>query len=135
MSWHVTSWVYPVWDCLFFLKFSECLFSHVREVFDYIVFSNIFSGPLSFILLKAPIMLMLVCLMLSQISLRLSSFLFILFSLSVLQQWFPALFLPAHILLLLPKLFCYLFLLVYFFIVITVLLICLFFKSSRSLLE
>ena len=63
------------------------LLSHVKEV-SAITSSNIFSGPFS-LLLGTPIMQMLVHLMLSQRSSKLSSFLFTFFPLySVFQQWF-----------------------------------------------
>ena len=35
MSWNISPWVYPVWDCLGFLDLDEYFLSHIREVFDY----------------------------------------------------------------------------------------------------
>ena len=70
------------------------------------------------------------CSMLSQRSLRLSSlfffFLFLFFFLySALLQLFPPFFLPGHLSVLLPQLFCYWVPLVYFFIsVLTLLIVC-----------
>ena len=52
--------------------------------------------------------------MVSQRSLRLSSFPFILFPLFYFGQWFPPFWLPGHLFVLLPPFFCYWFLLVYF---------------------
>ena len=70
-------WVYPVWDSL--LPKLECLLSQIREVFGCYLFKYFF-GPF----LSSPsgtiIVWILVCLMLSQRSLKLSSFLFILIS-------------------------------------------------------
>ena len=68
---------------------TDYLLSHVKEVFKYYLFKYFlrsFPSPS-----RTPIMQMLVHLMLSQRSLRLSSFLFTLFFLlySVFQQWFP----------------------------------------------
>ena len=79
-------------------------------------------------------MWMLVNLMLSQRCLRLSSFLFILFS-SVLQQWFPPLCLPDQISILLPHLFCYWSFLVYFSFQPLFIYVCVLFSSSWSLLN
>ena len=67
-------WVYPVWYSLCFLDLVDYFPSHIGNV-SAIISSNIFSGPFS---LSSPsgtlIMHMLVCLMLSQRYLRLSSF-------------------------------------------------------------
>ena len=54
---------------------------HMLGKFSTIIFSYIFSGPFSLSSSGTPIMWMFLCLMLSQRSLMLSSFLFILFSL------------------------------------------------------
>ena len=83
--------------------------------FSAIMSSNMFSAPpfLSF-LSETPIMQVLVCLILSQRSLKLSSFLFIFFLLSVQHQWFLLLCLPAHWLASLYCLFYFWFLLVHF---------------------
>ena len=80
MSQSVPPWVYPAWDSLYFLDLVDNFCSHVREVFSYYLFkyflrSFSLSSPSG-----TPIMRILVCLMLSQGSLRLSSFLFIPFS-------------------------------------------------------
>ena len=72
---------------------------------------------------------MLVRLMLSQRSLRLSYFYSFFFLYSVLWCWFPPFCPPGHLSVLLPKLLCYLFLLVYCSSV------CLFFRVSRSLVN
>ena len=82
--------------------------------------SNIFSGPFPFSSSGTSVMQMLVCLMLSQRSLRLSSlfspltFFSFFFLYIVLSQWFPPLWLSIHFFFLMPQLFCYWFLLVYF---------------------
>ena len=78
----VSPWVYLAWDSLHFLDLGGYFFSHVREVFDYNLFKNFLGSFLSLSSpSETPIIRMLVHLMLSQRSLRLSSFIFILFSL------------------------------------------------------
>ena len=80
-----------------------------------IISSNIFSGPFSLPLPSGtPIMWMLVHLMLSQRSLRLSYFYSFCFLYSVLWWWFPPFCPPGHLSVLLPQLFCYWFFLVYY---------------------
>ena len=78
MSWCVLCWVYPSWDSLCFLDLVDCFLSHVQEVFGYYLFKyflrSFVSSPSG-----TPIMRMLVHIM-SQRSLMLSLFLFILFS-------------------------------------------------------
>ena len=91
-SWYGTLWVYTIWDSLCFLDLGTCFLSQVREVFSYYLFKFILcpflSSPSG-----SPIMWMLVCLMLSQRSLKLfknffsaqifkNSFFLFLFSLS-----------------------------------------------------
>ena len=78
MSLYVSPWVYPVWDSLHFLDLGVYFLSTI-EKFSTMISSNIFSSPFSSP--QAPIIQTLVCLMLSQRPLRLSSFLFILFPL------------------------------------------------------
>ena len=74
--------------------------------FSSIISSNIFSDPFFFSFSSGtPIVQILVCLVLSQRSLRLSSILFILFSAP--RQLFPPFCLPAHLSVLLSQLFCY----------------------------
>ena len=70
--------VYILYETLYFLDLNECFLSHIREVFGYYLL-NIFSGPLSLSSSGTPVMQMLVHLMLSQRSLSLHLFLFILF--------------------------------------------------------
>ena len=75
MSWCGPFCVDPVWNSLCFLNLDVCSLSQVREVFSYYVFKYVlclFLSSPSWI----PIMWMLVQLMLSQWSLKLSSFLF-----------------------------------------------------------
>ena len=73
-----------------------------------IISSNIFSGPFSFSSSSGTCFSqMLVLLMLSQRSLRLFSFLFILFFYSSLWHLFPPFFLPSYLSVLLPQLSCY----------------------------
>ena len=35
MSWHVSPWIYPLWDFLRFLHLINYFLSHIREVFNY----------------------------------------------------------------------------------------------------
>ena len=95
-----------------FLDFVDYFLSHVREVFSYYLVKyfirSFLSSPSG-----TPIMWMLVCLMLSQRSLRQSSF-FSFFSLySVLWQWFPPFCPTSHLSILLPLLFYCCFLLLH----------------------
>ena len=78
MSWHVSPWVYPVWDSVP-LGLLTIFFSKLGE-FSTIISSKVFSYPFFFYSSSgAPIIQMLVNLILSQ-SLRVSSVLFILFT-------------------------------------------------------
>ena len=72
LPWFVLPWT------LCFLDLVDYVLFHVREVFSYYLFKYFLRSFLS-ALLGTPIIQMLVCLMLSQGSLRLSSFLFIFF--------------------------------------------------------
>ena len=72
----------PVWDSLHFLDLTDYFLSHVRDVFDYILFKKFFLDTFFFSSSSGtPVSQMLVCLILSQRSLRLSSILFIIFPL------------------------------------------------------
>ena len=79
MSWRVSPSVYPVWDSLHFL---DLISFSVLGKFSTIISSKIFSYPFLFSSSGTPIIWMLVHLILSQRSLRLSSVFFILFTLS-----------------------------------------------------
>jgi len=80
VSWHVSSWVYPVWDSLCLLDLTIS-FSMLQK-FSTIISSKDFSYPFFFSSSSGtPIIQMLVHLIWSQRSLRLSSALFILFTL------------------------------------------------------
>ena len=68
-------------------ELGDCSLSHVREVFSYYIFKY-FLGPFLSVFFGTPIMRILVHLMLSHRSLRLSSFLFILFSLLFFGSYF-----------------------------------------------
>ena len=81
---------------------SRIHFSHTREVFSYFLFKCFLKSFVSDFFCD-PIMIMLLPLMLSQQSLRLSSFFFCFFFFSlfllysVLRQWFPPFCLPGHL--------------------------------------
>ena len=80
MSWGVSPWVNPVWDSLGFLDLGG-YFLPILGKFSTIISSSIFSWPLFLSSSSGtPMIQMLGCLILSQRSLRLSSFLLILFS-------------------------------------------------------
>ena len=94
MSWGVSPWVYPVWDSLGFLDLVIISFPILGK-FSTIISSSIFSW--SFFLSSSsgtPIILMLGCLTLSQRSLRMSSFLLIYFSPSLIHLFLPFYLLP-----------------------------------------
>ena len=81
MCWHVSPWVYPVWDSLCLLDLIGFFFSMLGK-FSTIISSKIFSCPFfSSSSSGIPVIQMLVHLILSQKSLWLSSVLFILFTL------------------------------------------------------
>ena len=79
----VFPWVYPVWDSLCLLDLIDYFLFHAGEIFNYNLSKKflIFSNPFFFSSSGTPIIQMLVHLTLSQRSLRLSSVLFILFTL------------------------------------------------------
>ena len=78
VSWCGLFWVDPFWDSLCFLNLIVCFLCHVREVFSYYVFKDVFC---SFLSSSGIFIEMLVCLALSQRPLKLFSFLFFFFSL------------------------------------------------------
>ena len=98
-----------LYDTLHFLDLGNCPFSRLGKFFSYYLFKY-FLRPLLSLPSGTPIMQMLACLMLSQKSLKLSSFFFILFS--VPCHLLPPLCLPPHWSVLLPHLLYYRFLLV-----------------------
>ena len=94
-------WLMCVLSC-FSLGLS-CMWLSALHVISLNIFSDTLSSSSSS---GIPITWMLVCSLLSQRSLRLSSFLFILYH-SVLRQRFPLFYLPGQLSILLPQLFCY----------------------------
>ena len=70
-----------LYETLHFLDLNDCFLSHFREVFGYNLFKCFLRPSPCLSLFWDPIMWMLVCLVLSQRSLRHFSFLFILFTL------------------------------------------------------
>ena len=81
MSWHFSPWAYPIWDSMHLSDLIDYLLFHLEE-FSTIISSKIFSYSFFFSFSSGtPISRMLVCLILSQRSLRLSSVFFILFTL------------------------------------------------------
>ena len=80
MSWHDLPWFHSVWDCLGFLDFGGYFLPHFKEVFNY--YLKYFHLPFPLSSYGIPMIWILGHLTLSQRSLRLSSFLLILFSCS-----------------------------------------------------
>ena len=104
MSWGVLPWVYPVWDSLGFLDLGGYFLPHFREVFNYYLkYSLMVFCCCCLFSSGTPMIRMLGHLTLSQRSLRLSSFLLILFS--SLLHLFPPFYLLPHLSDLLPPLF------------------------------
>ena len=93
---------------LCFLDLTDSFLSHVREVFSYYFFKYFLRSFLSLFSFWDPIVQMLVHLLLSLRSLRLSSFFFffILFIYSVVWQGCPPFCPPSHLFIILPQLFC-----------------------------
>ena len=105
-----------VWCSLHFLDFGDYFLDFTISylmlgTFSSIIFSNIYSDP--FFSFGTSVIQMLVHVILSQRSLKLSSFLFIFF-LSSPYQLFPVIYLLVDLFILLLQLFCFWFLLVYF---------------------
>ena len=136
MYWHVSPWIYPLWDSLPFLDFIDYFLCHIREVFNYNLFKY-FLRPFFFSSSSGtPIIRMLVCLMLSQRSLRLlnsfHSFFFILlcssyFHYFIFQVTYPFFCLRYSAIDSFYRIFNFRFLSFIF--------VCVFFNSSRSLLN
>ena len=112
MSWHVSPWVYPVWDSLRLLNLIDYFLFHVGEIFNYNLFKN-FLIPFLFLFfiwdsynlnVGAFDIVPEVC---ETILRFFSTFL----CYSDLQKLFPPLYLPAHWFILLLQIFCYWFLL------------------------
>ena len=80
MSWGVSPRVHPVWDSLGFLDLGGYFLSHFREVFNYYLLKYFLMAFFLSFSSGTPMIRMLGHLTLSQRSVRLSSFLFILFS-------------------------------------------------------
>ena len=91
----VSPCVYPVWDSLGFLDLGGYFFPHFREVFNYYLLKYFLMAFLLSSSSRTPMIQMLGHLTLSQRSLRLSSFLLILFS--SLFHLFPPFCLPPHL--------------------------------------
>ena len=108
MTWGVSLWVYPVWDSLIFFNLSGSFLPHFREFFFTIVSLNIFSGPFLWYSSSGTLTVwMLGHWTLSQRSLRLSSFLWILFFFvsSSMFHLFPPFYLPPHLSSIQPQFF------------------------------
>ena len=110
----VPPWLYSAWESLCFLDLVDYFLSHVSEVFSYYLFKY-FSGPFS---LPSPfgtsVMRMLVHLSCPKGLLGCLYFCSFFSLYSVLWQWFPPFCPPGHLSILLPQLFYYWFLLVYY---------------------
>ena len=96
--WGVLPWVYPVWNSLGFLDLGDSFLPHFREVFNYYLLKYFLMVFLLSSSSGTPMIWMLGHLTLSQRSLRLSSFLLILFFLfSSLLHLFPRFCLLTHL--------------------------------------
>ena len=137
MSCCVSPWIYPVWDSLCFLDLINYFLSHIREVFNYNLFKYFLRAYFFSSSSGTPIIRMLVHLMLSQRSLRVSSIIFILFSLfcsavviSTILSYTSLIHSSASVILLLIPSREFLISFIVLFIIV-----CLLFSSSRSLLN
>jgi len=128
MCWCIPPWVYPAANSLCFLDLVDHSLS-LLGTFSVIISSHIFMGSFSPPPSGTCIMQMLVCLMLSQRSLRLSFFFFfILFSIFCFVEWFqPSVFNVTYLF------FCLSYSAINSFQCIV--LLCLFFSSSGSLVN
>ena len=79
MSWVVLPWLYPYWDSLGFLDFGDYFLPHFRKVLNYYLLKYLLMVFLFSSSSGTPMIRMLGHLTLYQRSLRLSSFLLILF--------------------------------------------------------
>ena len=109
MSWHASPGVYAVWKSLGFLDLDGYFLFHIRKIYDYSLLKyfsyRFFSSSGSDIIL-----------MLSQKSLKLSSFYFIIFFLYSTLALFQPFYVPALLSVLLPKIVWYWLPLVYFLV-------------------
>ena len=101
------------WDSLCFLDLGNCFLSHVRDIFSYYLFKYFLRSFLSLFSFWDPYNVNVVwhC---PRGLLNCPHFFSFFFLYSVLWQWFPPLWIPAHWLILLPHLFSYSFILVCF---------------------
>ena len=90
------------------------IYFSMLEKFSTIISLKIISYPFLFSSSETPIIQMLLCLIFSQSSLRLSSVLSFFLLYSTLQKLFPPFYPPAYWFILLPQIFCYWLLLEYF---------------------
>ena len=137
MSWSVSPWIYPVWDSLHFLDLTDYFLSHIREVFNYNLFKYFLSPFLFLFFFGTPKIRMLVHLMLSQRCLRLSSILFILFSLFCSVVVISTIFYSRSLIRSSASVILLLILSREFLIsfIVLFIIVCLLFSSSRSLLN
>ena len=100
----VSLWVYPVWYSLCFLDLIDYFLSHIREVFHYNLFKYFLRPFLFLFFFWDPYN--------SNVGVfnvvpEVSQFFSFFFLYSAPWQLFPPFFLPAHLSVLLPQLFCY----------------------------
>ena len=136
MSWCVSPWLYPVWDSLCLLDLTDYFLFHVEEIFNYNLFKKFLIHFFFSSSSETPIIQMLMPLIWSHRSLRLSLAFFILFSLccsskvisTILSSSLLIHSSASDMLLLIPSR-------VFFISVIVLFLsVCLLFNSSMSLL-
>ena len=132
-----SNWIYPAWDSLCFLDLGDCFLSHVREFFRYYHFKYFLRSFLLSFPSGTPTLWMLMCLMLSQRSIRLSWFRFSIFFLfcsmaviSTILSFRSLICSSASVILL--SISPYVF---FISVILLFISVCLFFSSSRSLLN
>ena len=96
-----------------FIYLSECFLSHIRKVYGYNLFKYFLRFVLSLFPSGTPNLWMLVCLLFQGL-LDCSLFFSFFAVYSFPWEWFPLLFIPPHLFIPLPQLFCCWFRLVHF---------------------
>ena len=92
----VSPWVYPIWDSLCFLDLIDYFLFHVGEIFNYCFFKIFLIPFLLLFFFWDTYNLNVGVFILSQMSLRLSSVLLILFTLFCSSEVISQFYLPAH---------------------------------------
>ena len=111
--WHVSPWIYPVWDSLCFLDLIDYSLFHVGEIFNHNLFKNFLIPFLFLVFFWDPYNLNVGAFdIVPEVTETILSYFFLLYS--VLQKLFLPFCFPAHWFILLLQIFCCRFLLKYF---------------------